>query len=94
MSLGPKIHFLSFELHEVFIDYQLFAQSLIPEHFLATAAYGNGVYGYIPTRAAFEENGGYETSDLACIVTAEIDEALRDALRKCFAEVVTGPDIF
>jgi len=94
MSLGPGIHFLSFELHEVFVDYQLFAQSLIPEHFLATAAYGNGIYGYIPTRAAFEENGGYETDDLACQVTADIDEALRDAIRCCLAEVINGHDVF
>jgi len=94
MSLGPRVHFLSFALGEVFVDYQLFAQSLIPEHFLATAAYGNGVYWYIPTRAAFEENGGYETSELACVVTAEIDETLREALRTCFAEIVHGSEIF
>jgi len=94
MSLGSRVHLLSFELGEVFVDYQLFAQSLIPEHFLATASYGNGVYWYIPTRAAFEENGGYETSDRACVVTPEIDESLRSALRKCFAEIVNGADVF
>ena len=94
MSLGSRVHFLSFELGETFVDYQLYAQSLIPEHFLATAAYGNGVYWYIPTRAAFEENGGYETSDQACVVTPEIDESLREGLRKCFAEIINGPDVF
>ena len=94
LSIGPKVHFLSFALGEVFVDYQLYAQSLIPEHFLATAAYGNGVYWYIPTRAAFGENGGYETSDQACIVTAEIDEVLRNAIRQCFDEVINGPDVF
>ena len=94
MSIGPRVHFLSFTLSEVFVDYQLYAQSLIPEHFLATAAYGNGVYWYIPTRAAFEENGGYETSDLACVVTPEIDETIREALRKCLDEVIHGPDVF
>ena len=83
MSLGSRVHFLSFELSEVFVDYQLYAQSLIPEHFLATAAYGNGVYWYIPTKAAFEEEGGYETGDNACVVTPAIDEVLRDALRQC-----------
>jgi len=90
MSLGPKTHLLSFALSEVFVDYQLYAQSLIPEHFLATAAYGNGVYWYIPTKAAFEEEGGYETSDRACVVTPEIDGFLREALRQCFAEVVNS----
>jgi len=94
LSIGPKVHLLSFEPGEVFVDYQLYAQSLIPEHFLATAAYGNGVYWYIPTRAAFEENGGYETGHLACVVTPEIDEVLRGALRCCFSEVLNGPDVF
>ncbi|MCL2623269.1 MAG: hypothetical protein FWD31_06330 [Planctomycetaceae bacterium] len=93
MSVGPKVHLLSFTLSEVFVDYQLYAQSLIPEHFLATAAYGNGVYWYIPTRAAFEENGGYETGDNACVVTPEIDEVLRDALRRCLGEVVNNTDV-
>ena len=90
MSIGPKVHLLSFTLAEVFVDYQLFAQSLIPEHFLGTAAYGNGVFWYIPTRAAFGENGGYETSDLACVVTPEIDEVLRNAIRRCLAEIITS----
>ena len=94
LSIGSKVHFLSFDFGEVFVDYQLYAQSLIPEHFLATASYGNGVYWYIPTWAAFEENGGYETSPLACIVTAEIDKAIRDALRRCFDEIINGPDVF
>ncbi|MDR3197543.1 MAG: hypothetical protein LBU34_06685 [Planctomycetaceae bacterium] len=94
LSIGRKVHLLSFNLGEVFIDYQLFAQSLIPEHFLATADYGNGVYWYIPTKAAFEENGGYETSELACVVTPEIDGNLRAAIRQCFAEIINSPDIF
>ena len=94
MSIGPTVHFLSFTLSEVFVDYQLYAQSLIPEHFLATAAFGNGVYWYIPTRAAFEENGGYETSDRACLVTPDIDEVLRKAIRSCFDEVIKGPGAF
>jgi len=88
LSIGTKVHLFSFTLAEVFVDYQLYAQSLIPEHFLGTAAYGNGVYWYIPTRAAFEEEGGYETSDLACVVTPEIDEVLRNAIRQCFNEVI------
>jgi hypothetical protein len=90
MSIGSNVHFLSFALAEPFVDYQLYAQSLIPEHFLATAAYGNGVYWYIPTAAAFEENGGYETSGRACVVTPEIDGILREALRQCFAEIINS----
>ncbi len=94
MSLGPRVHFISFEPGEVFVDYQLYAQSLVPEHFLATAAFGNGVYWYIPTKAAFEENGGYETGSNACVVTPEIDDSLRAAIRRCLAEVIHGPDVF
>jgi len=94
LSIGTKVHLLSFTLAEVFIDYQLYAQSLIPEHFLGTAAYGNGVYWYIPTRAAFEENGGYETSDRACAVRPEIDEVLREAIRRCMDEIVKDADVF
>lgn len=94
LSIGPKIHFLSFELGEVFVDYQLYAQSLIPEHFLATASYGNGVYWYIPTAAAFAEEGGYETSDRACIVTPEIDGILRKSIRDAFSEVIHAQNIF
>ena len=94
LSIGTKIHLLSFTLAEVFVDYQLYAQSLIPEHFLGTAAYGNGVYWYIPTRAAFEENGGYETGDNACVVTPDIDEVLRNAIRRCLDEIVNCTDIF
>ncbi len=93
MSIGPGVHFLSFELSEVFVDYQLYAQSLVPEHFLATAAYGNGVYWYIPTAAAFEEGGGYETGDNACIVSPEIDAVLRKAVRECLMEIVNSQEM-
>lgn len=88
MSIGPATHFLSFELSEVFVDYQLYAQSLVPEHFLATAAYGNGLYWYIPTAAAFEEGGGYETGYNACIVSPEIDPVLRKAIHTALQEVL------
>jgi len=94
MSIGPRVHFLSFEAGEVFVDYQLYAQSLIPEHFLATAAFGNGVYLYIPTRAAIAENAGYETSAGECLVKPEMDEVLRNALRSCLDEIINGPDAF
>lgn len=94
LSIGPRVHLLSFEPGEIFVDYQLYAQSLVPEHFLATGAFGNGVYLYIPTRAAFEEKGGYETGLDACVVTPEIDEKLREALRQCFADVINSKTFF
>jgi len=94
MSIGPRVHFLSFEAGEVFVDYQLYAQSLIPEHFLATAAFGNGVYLYIPTGAAIAENAGYETGPGECLVKPEMDNALRNALRSCLDDIIKGSDEF
>jgi len=41
------------------VAYQLFAQSLVPEHFLAFASYGDGTFDYICTDEMFPE-GGYE----------------------------------
>lgn len=46
---------------ESFVEYQLRAQSLVPERFVATAAYGDGGSWYIPTKEAFPQ-GGYEVS--------------------------------
>jgi hypothetical protein len=47
---------------EPFVEYQLFAQSVRPEDFVAVAAYGELGPGYICTDKAFAE-GGYEPKD-------------------------------
>jgi pimeloyl-ACP methyl ester carboxylesterase len=47
---------------ESFIEYQLYAQSLRPDDFVAVAAYGESGPGYICCDAAFSE-GGYEPTD-------------------------------
>jgi hypothetical protein len=44
---------------EPFVEYQLHAQSLRPDRFVATAGYGEGGPGYLCTDAALAE-GGYE----------------------------------
>jgi hypothetical protein len=44
---------------EAFVEYQLYAQSLCPDDFIAVAAYGELGTGYICTDKAFAE-GGYE----------------------------------
>jgi hypothetical protein len=44
---------------EAFVEYQLYAQSLCPEDFIAVAAYGEAGPGYICCDATFNE-GGYE----------------------------------
>jgi pimeloyl-ACP methyl ester carboxylesterase len=57
LSVGPVT-----SLHlpgEAFIEYQLYAQSLRPDEFVAVAAYGEGGPGYICCDASLSE-GGYE----------------------------------
>ncbi len=46
---------------ECFIEYQLRAQKMQPEKFVATAAYGDGGPWYIPIKEEYA-NGGYEVS--------------------------------
>jgi hypothetical protein len=46
---------------EVFVEYQLQAQTSFPEMFLAMAAYGDGGPWYIPTAEAYPQQG-YEVS--------------------------------
>jgi len=55
---------------ESFVEYQLRAQSLAPDRFVATAAYGDGGPWYIPTRQAFPQ-GGYEVSVANCDVSMD-----------------------
>ena len=50
---------------EPFVEYQLRAQALRPDRFVATAAYGDGGPWYLPTRAEFPF-GGYEVEHAFC----------------------------
>jgi hypothetical protein len=47
---------------ESMVEYQLYAQRLMPGEFVAVAAYGDCGPGYICTEAAFAE-GGYEPTE-------------------------------
>ena len=80
LQLGPaRILHLPGEL---FVEYQLFAQRLRPDLFVAMAAYGDYGPGYIGTRLAYSQ-GGYETgppSRVAPEVEAVLVAALRDLL--------------
>lgn len=82
ISLGSEINIMSFPAETV-VEYQLYAQSLIPEKFLACAAYGNGIYYYIPTKKMFEE-GGYE-STYGTITTPEIEKNMKKAIVACLS---------
>jgi hypothetical protein len=76
LSFGDRTHLLSFP-SEVCVEYQLYAQSLLPEHFVACAAYANGIYHYIPTDQMFEE-GGYEV--IGSVVAPGIERRFKAAI--------------
>lgn len=82
LRLGP-----AWILHlpaEVFVEYQLFAQSLRPEEFVAVAAYGDRQMSYLPTAAAFKE-GGYEIWPYACHTTPAVEPALKAVIARLLA---------
>lgn len=63
---------------EPFVEYQLFAQSLRPDDWLAVAGYGDGGCGYIPLEASFAE-GGYEPTVAFAVPGTE--QAIKQAFR-------------
>jgi len=79
-QLGPA-HILHLP-GEAFIEYQLYAQSLRPNDFLATAAYGELGPGYICTDKALSE-GGYEPTD--SFVGPPTEERLKSAIHDVLA---------
>lgn len=66
---------------EAFVEYQLYAQSLIPRAFVAVAAYGEAGPGYICTDASLDE-GGYEPTESR--VAAPTEFLLKAAMAKLF----------
>jgi hypothetical protein len=66
---------------EPFVEYQLEAQRLGGDRFVACAAYGDGGPWYLPTREAFEQ-GGYEVG-----VTWS-DESVEEELRSAIARLL------
>lgn len=64
---------------ELFIEYQLAAQKMQPERFVALAAYGEYAMGYIGTAESYPQ-GGYEVSRRASRVAPEVEKALLPAI--------------
>ncbi|MEI6686846.1 MAG: hypothetical protein WCN64_11950, partial [Planctomycetota bacterium] len=64
---------------ESFLEYQLKAQKLQPDRFVATAAYGDGGPWYIPVKEAYPQ-GGYEVSVANCADT--IDLQMTEGMKK------------
>ena len=71
-----RIHILHLP-GEPMVEFQLFAQRLLPDHFVAVAGYGDGSPGYICTERAFAE-GGYEPG--ASAVDPKSEAVLRAAI--------------
>lgn len=66
---------------ELFVEYQLAATEMVPDAFVAMAAYGEYGPGYIGTEIAYGE-GGYETSQRASRVGPGSEAILMDAMRQ------------
>jgi len=66
---------------ELFVEYQLAAQKLRPDLFVAMAAYGDYAPGYIGTEIAYSQ-GGYETSPRASQVAPTVEKSLLNAVKK------------
>lgn len=65
---------------ELFVEYQLAAQQMRPNDFIAMAAYGDLGAGYIGTEIAYGQ-GGYETG-IVSRVAPQVEKVLTDAMRE------------
>ena len=64
---------------EPMLEFQRYAQQLLPEQFVAVAGYGDCCCGYVCTEAAYGE-GGYEPTD--SLVVPESEKAVKAAIRQ------------
>ena len=68
---------------EPFVDFQLYAQSLKPNDFVAVAGYGDCGTGYVCPKKAYAE-GGYEPTDSVLKPESEI------LVKKAIAKLLGG----
>ena len=66
---------------ELFVEYQLAAQEMRADLFVAMAAYGDYAPGYIGTEIAYGQ-GGYETSNRASRVAPTVESVLMNGMRR------------
>jgi hypothetical protein len=66
---------------ELFVEYQLAAQKMLPDKTVCMATYGEYGPGYIGTKIAYSQ-GGYETSERASRVGPEVEAVLMKAMRE------------
>ena len=70
---------------ELFVEYQLAAQALRPNLFVAMAAYGDYAPGYIGTEISYSQ-GGYETSERASKVDKSCEQVLMAGVKQLLGE--------
>jgi hypothetical protein len=66
---------------ELFVEYQLAAQTMMPDRFVCLAAYGDYGPGYIGTEISYPQ-GGYETQVSVSNVAPEVEQVLLQAMRR------------
>jgi hypothetical protein len=66
---------------ELFVEYQLGAQAMRPDRFIALAAYGDYGPGYIGTEVAYSQ-GGYETRPSSSLVAPSVERVLTNAIKR------------
>lgn len=66
---------------ELFVEYQLAAQQMRPDLFVAMAAYGDYAPGYIGTEIAYSQ-GGYETRPGVSHVAPSVEGVLIEAMKR------------
>lgn len=76
---------------ELFVEYQLAAQEMRPDLFVAMAAYGDYAPGYIGTEIAYEQ-GGYETGRDASLVSPAVERVLMAGLQTLLESQAKPPD--
>ena len=64
---------------ELFVEYQLAAQRMRPQLFVAMAAYGDYAPAYIGTEIAYQQ-GGYETEPRSSRVAPQVERILMRAI--------------
>ena len=84
LSLGDAS--MLFMPGELFVEYQLAAQEMVPNRFVGMAAYGEYGPGYIGTKISYSE-GGYETSERATRVSEDVEVMLIDAMKRLLGNV-------
>ena len=84
LKLAPGIQLLHLP-GELFIEYQLAAQAMLPDGELCVAAYGEYGPGYIGTEISYSQ-GGYETSERASRVSAASEKVIMRAVEELLKE--------